>query len=69
MNITLNGAPYEISETAGSIPLNDLLQRLELAGKPVVIELDETAIFQRDYTNTLVSEGSRVEVVALAAGG
>lgn len=66
MNITLNGNPHEI---AAPMPLTALLESLGLAGKPVVIELDEQAIFPRDYAKTEVAEGARVEVVTLAAGG
>lgn len=64
--ITLNGKPHEID---GSTSLDRLLDSLGLAGKPVVIELDEQAVFPRDYAATTVNPGSRVEVVTLAAGG
>ncbi len=64
--ILLNGA----SHPAGApIPLSDLLDSLGLAGKPVVIELDEEAIFPRDYPTRIVGPGARVEIVTLAAGG
>lgn len=66
MKITLNGNPHEI---ARPLPLTALLETLGLAGKPVVIELDEQAVFPRDYEKTQVAEGARVEVVTLAAGG
>jgi len=66
MNITLNGSPYE---TDGPVFLEGLLQRIGLEGKPVVIELNEVAVFQRDYPTTAVEEGARIEVVTLAAGG
>ena len=66
MNIILNGSPYEIE---AALPLTGLLEKLGLAGKPVVIELDEQAVFPRDYEKTQVAEGSRIEVVTLAAGG
>ena len=49
--------------------VTDLLASLGLAGKPVVVELNEQAVFPRDYENLQVSEGARVEVVTLAAGG
>ncbi|MBK1883218.1 sulfur carrier protein ThiS [Luteolibacter pohnpeiensis] len=64
--ITLNGGPYQLDR-----PMNlaDLLTQLGLEGKPVVVELDEEAVFPRDYSNREVSNGSRVEVVTLAAGG
>ncbi len=64
--ITLNGAPHPI-ETAVSI--ERLLESIGFAGKPVVVELDEQAVFPRDYQVTMVEPGARVEIVALAAGG
>ena len=64
--ITLNGAPHPI---AGPITLATLLENLGLAGKPVVVELNEQAVFPRDYPQTLVEPESRLEIVTLAAGG
>ena len=49
--------------------VTELLETLGLGGKPVVVELDEEAVFPRAYPDTPVGEGARVEVVALAAGG
>ncbi len=66
MKITLNGSAYE---TAGPLTVASLLESLGLEGKPVVVELDEGAVFPRDYGHIAVAEGSRVEIVALAAGG
>ena len=64
--ITLNGSPHPIK---GAIPLVDLLESIGLAGKPVVVELNEQAIFPRDYGLTQLEPGARVEIVTLAAGG
>ena len=64
--ITLNGEPRPIS---GALTLDALLLDLGLAGKPVAVELNEQAIFPRDYPQTLVEPGARVEIVTLAAGG
>ena len=66
MKITLNGSSYEID---GPVSLEGLLRHIGLEGKPVVIELNEVAVFQRDYATTAVEEGARIEVVTLAAGG
>ena len=65
-SIILNGAPHAIH---GPLALDQLLESLGLAGKPVVVELNEEAIFPRDYARTQVDHGSRVEIVTLAAGG
>jgi sulfur carrier protein len=66
MKITLNGSPHEID---AAMPVTQLLESLGLAGKPVVVELDEQAVFPRDYEKLQVGEGTRIEVVTLAAGG
>ena len=64
--ISLNGQP-----TPAPTPLTveALLAHLGLAGKPVVVELDQQAVFPRDHSHTLVQNGARVEIVTLAAGG
>jgi thiamine biosynthesis protein ThiS len=66
MKIQLNGHPHEIE---APLTVGALLESIGFGGKPVVVELDERAVFPRDFTTVLVSEGSRVEIVALAAGG
>ena len=66
MKIHLNGRPYELAAT---LTVTDLLESLGFGGKPVVVELNEKAVFPRDYLVTMVEDGARVEVVALAAGG
>ncbi|MEI8036892.1 MAG: sulfur carrier protein ThiS [Verrucomicrobiota bacterium] len=64
--IALNGAPHPLADT---ILLDRLLDLLGLAGKPVVVELNEQPVFPRDYPRTLVEPGARLEIVTLAAGG
>lgn len=64
--IQLNGLPHSIS---GALTLDALLLSLGLAGKPVAVELNEQAVFPRDYPQAIVEPGARVEIVTLAAGG
>lgn len=66
ITITLNGNSHPIDRP---MTLSELLDHLGLGGKPVVIEVDEQAVFPRNYATTGVEEGSRVEIVTLAAGG
>lgn len=66
MTIKLNGAAHEME---GPVTVHELLAALGLGGKPVVVELNEEAIFPRDYDKVMVLENARVELVALAAGG
>jgi len=66
MKIQLNGKSHQIP---AAMPLSDFLASIDLGGKPVVVELNEGAVFPRDYPVTQVEDGSRVEIVVLAAGG
>ena len=66
MKIQLNGSPHEIAAT---MTVTDLLESIGYGSKPCVVELDGQAVFPRDCGSVTVSEGSRVEVVTLAAGG
>ncbi|MBB81383.1 MAG: thiamine biosynthesis protein ThiS [Roseibacillus sp.] len=66
MTIQLNGETHEIQE--GST-VSDLLNLLNMQNEPVVTELDGQALTQQEYASSVLLEGSRVEVIRLAAGG
>ena len=66
MTIQLNGETHEIQE--GST-VSDLLNLLNMQNEPVVTELDGQALTQQEYDSSVLLEGSRVEVIRLAAGG
>jgi len=66
MKIQLNGHPHPFES---AMTLSDLLESIGFGGKPVVVELNEQAVFPRDYPSTLIQEGARIEIVTLAAGG
>ena len=66
ISILLNGSPHLLD---GPMTLTALLESLGLGGKPVVVELDESAVFPKDYSQRIVADGARIEVVILAAGG
>ena len=66
MNIILNGKNKEVSE---DINIQQLLDDLGLAGKPVVIEHNKAAIFPRDYSTTCFEKNDQIEIINIAAGG
>jgi sulfur carrier protein len=66
MNITLNGSAHPLDL---AVPLDQLLRDIGLAGKPVVVELNQQPVFPRDYPLTIVEPGSSLEIITLAAGG
>lgn len=65
-SITLNGNPCRIE---GISTLAELLASLGAENKPVIIELDGEAILPREFGNTPLNDGSRVEIIAIVAGG
>lgn len=66
MRIQLNGEPFEVSDGA---TITDLLERLELAGRRVAVELNLDIVPRSQHPATLLNEGDRVEVVHAIGGG
>ena len=66
MKILLNGQPHQFE---GEATVAALLAILGLDRKPVVVELDGEALTQADHPRAALTEGARVEVIVLAAGG
>lgn len=67
MKIVLNGKIN--GEFDAPLNVSELLERLGLSGQPVLVELDEIALRPRDYPETLVRDGAKLEIIRVAAGG
>ena len=67
MNVTLNGEARTFD--AEQLSLTALLEALGLGGKPVVVELDKEAVLPAAYGETIIRDGSSLEIVTIAAGG
>jgi len=66
MTIQLNGNNHDL---AAPISIAALLISIGLGEKPVVVELNQHALFPREYTETTVNDGDNVEIITIAAGG
>ncbi len=66
MTIQLNGKDHEL-DTPTSVEA--LLKSIGLGNKPVVVELNKTALFPREYPEKQLEEGDKVEIITIAAGG
>jgi sulfur carrier protein len=66
MTITLNGQKCEFS---APLTLTNLLESLDLAGKPVVVEQNQTALLPKEISTTQVQDGDVIEIVQITAGG
>lgn len=64
--LILNGTPHPLP--TGSTILT-LLQSLNLAAVPVLVEWNGTALFPREFPATPLAAGDRVEIIRIAAGG
>ena len=67
MTLTINGTIRSFE--ANKLTIDSLLSELDLAGKPVVVELNREAVLPADYSATSISDGSELEIVTIAAGG
>ncbi len=66
MKITLNG---EAREVASPMTIGALLVEIGLGGKPVVVEQNQRALFPREIEAAALSEGDKIEIVQVTAGG
>jgi sulfur carrier protein len=64
--ITLNGEKRVVENVS---TVGDLLDVIGLAGKPVVVEHNQQALFPREIATAPVSDGDLIEIVQVTAGG
>ncbi|MDD1013948.1 sulfur carrier protein ThiS [Pseudomonas rubra] len=66
MRIQLNGEPFEVADGES---VAALLNRLDLAGRRVAVELNLDIVPRSQHEATALSEGDQVEVVHAIGGG
>lgn len=66
MQIRLNGKPREIPSAA---TINSLLLELKLSNASVAVEHNGEIVPKEKFSQTLLNEGDRVEVVQFVGGG
>ncbi|MGE6792352.1 sulfur carrier protein ThiS [Pseudomonas guineae] len=66
MRILLNGEPFELPEGA---TVDGLIERLDLAGRRVAVELNLDIVPRSQHSATALREGDQVEVVHAIGGG
>ncbi|MBB4864317.1 sulfur carrier protein [Pseudomonas nitritireducens] len=66
MRIQLNGEPFELPD---GHTVAHLLERLDLTGKRVAVELNLDIVPRSQHAATALSEGDQVEVVHAIGGG
>ena len=66
MQIQLNGEAMELPE---AITVAALVERLELTGKRLAVEVNEDIVPRSQHPQLTLNEGDRVEVVRAIGGG
>jgi sulfur carrier protein len=66
MEITVNGQPHQAVE---GITIADLLEQLQLSGKPVAVEVNLSLVPKARHAEHRLAQGDRLEIVTLVGGG
>lgn len=66
MDIILNGASHTLPD---EISLSELIERLDLSGKRIALEVNEEIIPRSRFGEHRLREGDRVEIVHAIGGG
>ena len=66
MKVWVNG---EVAEIEGLTNVADLAKHFDLQPNSVLIEHNQVALHQREWTERKLGEGDRVEFVRVVAGG
>jgi thiamine biosynthesis protein ThiS len=66
MNILINGETRQFEE---SKTITGLVSGLGLEPKMILIEHNGTALHRSEWSNCILSEGDRIEILQVAAGG
>ncbi len=67
MTLIINGESRELEDSLKNV--SDLLAVLDLAGKPVVVELNLEPVLPDQHNTTSIKDGDSIEIVRIAAGG
>ena len=66
MQIILNGNPTEVPE---GINVSALIERLELAGQRLAVEVNEELVPRSGFVERRLESGDRVEIIHAVGGG
>jgi sulfur carrier protein len=66
MKIRVNGKEYQFDT---SLNVSQLLQKLNIKGQWIVVELNTNIVDKQKYDETTLSDGDTVEIVGFVGGG
>jgi sulfur carrier protein len=66
VKVFING---EDADVRGAKTITELVERLELSAKTILIEHNGVALHRREWPETVLADGDRVEFLSVVAGG
>ena len=66
MQLTVNGAPHSFEHNPH---LSQLLDTLNLAGKRLAVERNGEIVPRSQFSDTLLADGDKLEIVVAVGGG
>ena len=67
MIIKINGKKY--SDYQEGITVQDLIEKLNLHDKQIIVELNQLALIKKDYQTQSLKDEDSIVIVQIAAGG
>lgn len=66
MKVTVNGQEIELKD---QMSLSELLAELELQSERVAVEVNKQVISRKLWSDTVIKEGDKIEIVHFVGGG
>ena len=67
MKIHVNEKEYIFNES--NLTINDLLKKINMPCMGVVAEVDGNVFSNKDFSNTTINDGSKIELIRIVGGG
>lgn len=67
MKLLINGENLVVPESIKTV--NHLIEHFQLEQKVLIVELNQTIIEKSSHSDTLLSDGDRIEIVHFVGGG
>jgi sulfur carrier protein len=66
MQVTINGASHTLDD---GIMLSTLLTELDIAGKRIAVEINESIVPKSLHPSTVINQGDKIEIIHAIGGG
>ncbi len=66
MQVIINGASHTLDD---GIVLSTLLKQLEISGKRIAVEINESIIPKSQHDSTVIQQDDKIEIIHAIGGG